>query len=220
MPYVALKQPVRHGPRDVAEIPPDSFLDELVAWGQIASDDIFEERGADAVYRAVVSILGPYEGNNHRRAVMLEVMRVLAGHESSWRWNEGVDRHRQKEVKTPTTTEAGAFQVSANSMKHGPDLRHLVLARVGSDDPIQFQRAMKRDHVLAMEYIARDMRITIKANGPVKRWWKNTPPRGIGSNLKRAAVQEFMDLIAPKGSDLVFHHGHWMIPYRSMGDGR
>jgi hypothetical protein len=218
MPYVALKQAVRHGRSDDADVPPDSFLDQLVAWGKVASDDIFVPQGTDEVYGAVVTVLGPYESDMHRRAVMLEVMRVLAGHESLWRWNQGVDSNPQTEVKTATTTEAGAFQVSANSMNLAPELRHLVMTRVGSTDPARFQRAMKRDHVLAMEYIARLLRNRIDANGPVLRWWKNTPARGIGSNLRRDAVQEFLDLIDPKGSDWVRYKGHWMIPYRSLDD--
>jgi hypothetical protein len=191
--YVALKKAVRHGRirhgKEDADVPPDSFLDQLVAWGKVASDDIFVPQGTDEVYGAVVTLLGPYESAMHRRAVMLEVMRVLAGHESLWRWNQGVDSNPQTEVKTATTTEAGAFQVSANSMNLAPELRHLVRSRVGSTDPIRFQHAMKRDHVLAMEYIARLLRNRIDANGPVLRWYQNTPPRGIGSNLSRDAVR-------------------------------
>ena len=166
MPYKALKRPVRHGAGDGAAIPPDAFLDELIAWGRSAPDEIFLPRGANEVYVTVVHFLGPYNDGLHRRAVMLEVMRVLAGHETEWDWNHGVDGNPQPEVKTVLTTEAGAWQVSANSMANAPELRHLVLTRVGSDDPIQFQQAMKTDHVLAMEYIARSLRNRVDTHGP------------------------------------------------------
>lgn len=217
MPYVALKQGVRHGRKDELAIPPTTFLDELVAWGRTAPDEIFSPKGTNEIYAKVVHHLGPYKDVMHRRAVMLEVMRVLAGHESDWHWKAGVDSHPQTEIKTAQTTEAGAWQVSANSMKLAPELRHLVLTRVGSVEPIKFQRAMKRDHTLAMEYIARSLRNRIDTHGPVKRCEKTTAPRGIGSNLSRDAVKEFLDYIDPSGSDMTFTKGHYIIPFRPIG---
>ncbi|MGT2503561.1 hypothetical protein ACVOMS_27660 [Bradyrhizobium guangxiense] len=101
-------------------IPPDSFLDELIAWGRTAADDIFAPNENADVYSSVVEVLGPWQGPLHRRAGMLEVMRVLAGFESSWNWNAGVDTTNPTST-TPTTIEAGAWQVSANSMSFGPE---------------------------------------------------------------------------------------------------
>lgn len=168
-------------------IPPDSFLNELIAWGRAAPDDIFAPNENADVYSSVVEVLGPWQGLPHRRAAMLEVMRVLAGFESSWNWNAGVDTTNPTST-TPTTIEAGAFQVSANSMSFGPELKDLVLRRVGSLDGNAFQRAMKRDHVLAMEYIARLLRRTVNHNGPVKR-------HEIDAWLRRDAVDEFLALL-------------------------
>jgi hypothetical protein len=100
-------------------------------------------------------------------------------------------------------------------MANAPELRHLVLTRVGSDDPIQFQQAMKTDHVLAMEYIARSLRNRVDTHGPVLRAERTKPPRGIGSNLSRDAVTEFLEYLLPYGSsDMVFTKGHYIIPYR------
>jgi hypothetical protein len=118
---------------------------------------------------------------------MLEVMRVLAGFESSWRWGEGVDVTNPKS-NTPTTAEAGAWQVSADSMAFGQDLRDLVLKKAGAVDGVTFQRAMKQDHKLAMEYIARLLRHTVGHNGPVR-------DQRIHPYLKRDAVQEFQALM-------------------------
>jgi hypothetical protein len=70
-------------------VPPDSFLDELVAWGRTAPDDIFLPNPHKDIYSNVFKVLGPWHDLRHRRAVMLEIMRVLAGFESSWHWNEG-----------------------------------------------------------------------------------------------------------------------------------
>jgi len=84
---------------------------------------------------------------------MLEVTRVLAGFESSWNWNEGPDTSAAH--PTPDTLEAGAWQVSANAMNNGQELRDLVLAKVGTTDATAFQRAMKQNHPLAMEFVAR-----------------------------------------------------------------
>jgi hypothetical protein len=154
MTYTAAKQ-------DVANrgVPPDDFLDQLVAWGKQAPDEIFAPNNHSDVYSSVLAALGPWQGITHRRAVMLEVMRVLAGFESSWHWNAGRDTTNPTSV-TPDTIEAGAWQVSANSMNFGQELKDLVLAKVGTLDGNAFQKAMKEDHPLAMEYIARLLRRT------------------------------------------------------------
>jgi hypothetical protein len=184
MSYNATKKQVSN--RGIA---PDSFLDELVAWGKTASDDIFIPNLASDVYSAVRSTLGPYKDPDHRRAVMLEVLPVLAGFESSWNWNQGIDAGKPEAV-TPETTEAGAWQVSSNSMAWGPELRNLVITKAGADDPATFQQAMKQNHLLAMEYIARLLRRTIAANGPVLH-------HNIDAWLRKDAVAEFLVLLYP-----------------------
>jgi len=182
MKFTAAKQHVKN--RGVA---PDDFLDQLVAWGKEAPDEIFAANSFSDVYSSVVNTLGPWQDIKHRRAVMLEVMRVLAGFESSWNWNEGRDTTNVTSV-TPDTIEAGAWQVSANSMNFGHELKDLVLANVGTLDGNAFQKAMKQNHPLAMEYIARLLRRTTAANGPVVR-------HEIDPWLRQDAVAEFQSLI-------------------------
>jgi hypothetical protein len=168
-------------------VPPDSFLNELIAWGRAAPDDIFVPNPHADIYANVVAVLGPWQGGRHRRAVMAEVMRVLAGFESSWDWNAGVDTTNPTST-TPDTIEAGAWQVSANSMIFGQELKDLVLSKVGSLDGDKFQQAMKQDHQLAMEYVARLLRRTVNHHGPVKR-------HEIDAWLCRDAVMEFQALL-------------------------
>jgi hypothetical protein len=190
MTYQATKQPVykRGGP-------PDSFLDELVSWGVNAPSDIFVDySNPDGVFARVKKILGPYEDIRHRRAVMLEVMRVLAGFESSWDWNAGSDAAADARAKTPrlpVQIEAGAWQVSADSMDLGIELRAIVQSEVGSMAAKEFQKAMKQNHELAMEYIARLLNRTIAGNGPLLR-------TEIDTWLKRDAVAEFRGLLFPR----------------------
>jgi hypothetical protein len=169
-------------------VPPDGFLTELVEWGKQAPDVIFEPNPYSDVYSSVKNVLGPWRGTPHRRAVMLEVMRVLAGFESTWNWNEGRDVTNATSV-TADTIEAGAWQVSANSMVFGSELKDLVRAHVQTLDGEAFQRAMKRDHALAMEYIARLLRRTTQHNGPVKR-------HEIDPWLRLDAVTEFEQFLA------------------------
>ena len=69
------------------------------------------------------------------------------------------------------------------------DLKDLVQTRVGSLDGNDFQQAMKDDHELAMEYIARLLRHTVNHNGPVKR-------HEIDAWLRKDAVAEFQALMA------------------------
>ena len=182
MNYIATKQRVANRGK-----PPDDFLDQLVAWGKQAPDEIFAPNQFNDIYSSIKPVLGPWEGLQHRRAVMLEVMRVLAGFESSWKWNAGVDTTNPTSV-TPDTIEAGAFQVSANSRNFGQELKDLILAKVGTFDGNAFQAAMKADHPLAMEYVARLLRRTTQHHGPVKR-------HEIDQWLKRDAVAEFKELI-------------------------
>lgn len=182
MTYVATKQRVLD-----RGIPPTAFLDELVTWGRSADSAIFAPNPHDDIYSSVMSVLGPWRDGNHRRAAMLEVMRVLAGFESSWRWAEGRDITNASSV-SPETIEAGAWQVSSNSMNFGLELQELVRRKVGSLDGNQFQAAMKSNHELAMEYIARLLRRTTHHNGPVKR-------HEIDEWLRRDAVTEFQNLL-------------------------
>ena len=182
MVYYALKEPVYNRGKAT-----DAFLDELIAWGKQAPDEIFAANEVYDVYSSVFDTLGPYRSLAHRRAVMLEVLRVLAGFESSWKWNAGVDT-TNPHSNTPLTMEAGAFQVSANSMNFGPELRNLVISQAGSDDPTAFQAAMKTNHRLAIEYAARLLRRTTAHHGPVKR-------HEIDPWLKRGAVAEFGELL-------------------------
>jgi hypothetical protein len=182
MGYTATKQHVFN-----RGVPPNDFLDQLVAWGKTAPDDIFARNSFSDIYSSVFNTLGPWESTLHRRAVILEVMRVLAGFESSWKWNEGRDVTNSTSV-TPDTIEAGAWQVSANAMNFGQELKDLVLAQVGTLDGNAFQKAMKQNHPLAMEFIARLLRRTTRHNGPVAR-------HEIDRWLRRDAVAEFQALL-------------------------
>jgi hypothetical protein len=183
MTFVATRQHVLN-----RGTPPESFLEELVAWGKTAPDEIFAPNDLSDIYSSVHNTLGPYPDNHYRRCCMLEVMRVLAGFESSWNWNEGIDTNNPNRGE-PRSQEAGAWQVSADSMALSPVLKALAIAKVGSNDPLMFQRSMKVNHPLAMEYIARLLRITTHENGPVVR-------HEIDPWLRRNSVNEFASLLA------------------------
>jgi hypothetical protein len=183
MSYKATKQQVYN-----RRIAPDDFLDQLVAWGQQAPDEIFAPNSASDIYSSVYNTLGPWQGDQHRRAVMLEVLRVLAGFESSWHWNAGKDPGNHSD--DPMTFETGAWQVSANSMNWGQELKNLVQAHLHTFNVQAFQDGMKSDHPLAIEYIARLLRRTTQANGPVER-------HEIDPWLRTNAVEEFRSLLQP-----------------------
>lgn len=175
--------------------PPEAFIDQLIAWGRTAPDEIFAINPNPAdIYASVEPLLGPWMGLLHRRAVMLEVLRVLAGFESSWDWLEGRDVTNSTSNR-PETEEAGAWQVSANSMYFGRDLKALVAARVkdhdhdGDIDADDFRAAKKLDHPFAIEYTARLLRHTVRHHGPVLRG-------EIHPWLSRAAVKKFMELLS------------------------
>ncbi|ANB74926.1 hypothetical protein AYM40_20975 [Paraburkholderia phytofirmans OLGA172] len=180
-PFLACKVPVYN--RGVA---PTDFLDELVSWGKSAPNEIFQPRPTHEIYSYVVGELGPYPPGDltYRKAVMLEVLRVLAGFESSWNWNEGVDT-KNPDSNKPCTMEAGAFQVSGNSMNFDVSLRSLTIEVAGTDDCDRFREVTKSNHPFAIEYCARLLRFTTQHHGPIKN----------GDVLKwitKAATKEFV----------------------------
>jgi hypothetical protein len=185
--------------------PKPAFLQELVAWAKTAPEEIFTDQPGNKkdVYSSVTTELGPFEDITHRKACMLEIMRVLAGFESSWDFNEGIDTSRESE-DTPKNSEAGAWQVSADSLAIAKDLKDLVRREVGTLDGVEFQKAMKSNHPLAMEYIARLMRHTRMANGPLYKGSERNKlspkvraqEQSIYPWLSRDAVAEFQAFLA------------------------
>lgn len=170
-------------------VPPDSFLTELVEWGKKAPDDIFAPNPNPAdIYSLIKPILGPWENLLHRRAAMLEVMRVHAGFESSWHWNEGVDTTNQTSMHNINGQETGIFQVSFDStfINNGAMKAFAVDEGIGTVG--SFIQNMKACHKLALEYYARLVRVSIAWAGPLKR-------HEIDPWLSRASVREFVTLL-------------------------
>lgn len=174
---------------------PDSFLKELIEWGHAAPAELFAPRPAPPdrpdpdVYAYLKPILGPWETLLHRRAVMLELMRVHAGFESSWNWKCGVDTTNHHSLTHIEGEETGIFQVSFDStfLEHHAMKPFAVehgIATAGSFIP-----AMKTNHKLALEYYARLVRISIKWAGPLLR-------HEVDRYLSRAAVKEFQTLLS------------------------
>lgn len=162
--------------------PPVSFLNELVDWGITAPDEIFAQNPNNDVYSHVKTELGPWIDLNHRKAVMLEVLRVLAGFESSWDWNAGRDVSNPSSNQ-PCTEEAGILQCSGNSMNFDPSLKALLLSVSGHSDCDTFRQVSKQNHVFALEYTARLLRFTVDHHGPLKR-------REVHSWISRSAVED------------------------------
>ena len=126
----------------------------------------------------------------HRRAALLEVMRVHAGFESSWDWNEGVDITNPHSVAHIEGQETGIFQVSFDSVLLGHNAMLPFAQAHGIDTPASFIPKMKADHQLAMEYYARLVRVSVQWAGPIKR-------HEIDQWLKAVAVAVFEQLLAP-----------------------
>ena len=167
--------------------PPIWFLDALVTWARRTPLAFFAPNKRRDVYWSVASVLGPWEGLEHRRAVMCEILRVLAGFESSWTMDVGRD-HTNPNVDSPLNEEAGLFQVSPDSMDLDRSLWIFIDERLKSTDPQAFLKAMKTDAQLAIEYAAMVLRVTTRHHGPVR-------DGKINAHLRRAAVEEFERLL-------------------------
>jgi hypothetical protein len=170
--------------------PPDSFLSELVAWGQYAPESIFAVNDVrEDIYALIAPNLGPWIfGVSHRRAAMLEAMRVHAGFESSWNWREGVDTTNKASMENIAGQETGIFQVSFDSLYLGPEQLRPFAIKNDINGASKFIAKMKTNHPLALEYYARLVRVSIAWAGPLKR-------REILPYLSRDAVAEFQELL-------------------------
>jgi hypothetical protein len=163
--------------------PPDDFLNELIEWAKAAPDEIFERNERHDIYSNVVGELGPWRNPLHRKAAMLEVLRVLGGFESKWDWNEGVDRSNP-DSNTPCTEEAGIFQCSGDSMAFDSSLKDLLRQVSGRTDCDTFRETTKSNHPFALEYCARLLRFTVRHHGPIR-------DEHINPWLRQDAVREF-----------------------------
>lgn len=165
---------------------PESFLRELIAWGRSEDAEVFAANDTFDIYNVVSGTLGPWESALHRRAVMLEVLRVLAGFESSWNWSEDYDRTNPRE-DNDLTKSAGICQCSADSMVLRPSLRDYA-QRHGIGSATAFRRVMVQDHLFAIGYTARLLRVTTRHHGPVR-------DRHILPWLRRDAVRAFVSVL-------------------------
>jgi hypothetical protein len=184
---------------------PSSFIGELVQWARKTPEEIFAPNAEPVeIYTVIKSSLGTldsetpgsgkhyvWNGPLHRKAALLEAMRVHAGLESSWNWTEGVDVTNARSRRNKRGEEAGIFQVSFDST----DLCNGVMRPFAQEhnimEPEAFIHAMKGNHALALEYYARLVRHSISWAGPLIR----NGPDSIYPWLRLDAMQEFLDLL-------------------------
>lgn len=192
MIYKALLSPVKG-----RGVPPVAFLNELVAWLKQAPDEIFTPNDdPEDVFNRLHPLLGPWASLLHRRAAMGELLRCLAGFESSWDWKCGVDTTNKTSMRLIIGQETGIFQVSFDSLfldmvgdDKDDDLHRCVKRHCGKIEVQRFIDMMKTDHSFAFEYCARLLRNSFYWDGPIKR-------HEIDSSLNRKAVAELMPLIS------------------------
>lgn len=181
--FVACKHKVKN-----RGVPPDSFLNEIIDWGRDAPDEIFVQNQIHDIYSNIVSELGPWRSLLHRKAAMLEVLRVLGGFESSWKWDAGVDT-TNPDSNTPCTEETGIFQCSGNSTSFDSSLKNLLHQTSDNTDCDTFINTTKSNHKFAIEYCARLLRFTVNHHGPIKR-------KEINEWLRQDAIVEFENFLS------------------------
>lgn len=193
-------------------VAPSSFTNALARWAANAPEEIFSLNYKSSHEPDIYSKFSMWRVQNpthdyfpimrdehslYRRALMCEVLRVLAGFESSWRQTEGRDVTNPSS-NTAATEEAGWFQCSANSVNFHSSLKDLFneWADLGGDPhwkdmhksgPL-FIEMTKGSPVYAIEHCARLLRFTIRHHGPLVRG-------EVFQWMRGDAVREFMDLI-------------------------
>lgn len=173
-------------------IPPTSFLVEQISWLKSASQELWEPNSEKDIFSLIKPYVGP-QGNwtdlADRQACLAEVMRVHAGEESSWKWNEGVDTNNEESLTHITGEETGIFQVSFDSEWLNPSLRIFLVSK-NIHTPQQFIDEMKSDHQLAMEYYVRLIRHNYEWAGPLKS-------NIVSDLLNDDAIYEYKKLLCP-----------------------
>lgn len=183
--YTETRKAIGHGHGK----PPLAFLILETKWGKTEEESVFAQNdhlGDKDIYNVVYKKLGPYPSAIYRRAVMLEVMRVLAGDESDWNWREG--RDTTAGPQTPDQMEAGCFQVSYDSRHLGADLQAYLTLR-GITSAEQFRQAIMDDPIFDMAYTARLLRDSTRWDGPLNRQWVTDQVRPECVNEFVAALQ-------------------------------
>jgi hypothetical protein len=146
-------------------IPKPDVVDEIIFIVEDFPDSCFEPNEKHDIYTNVKEELGPWRSIKHRRAVMIEVLVVLAGFESSWNWKAGIDTTNPSSFKNKCNEESGLFQCSGNSKGFDARLKKLM----GLMDCKKWIDKTKRDHVFAVEWATILLRNTTEHHGPVKR---------------------------------------------------
>jgi len=164
-------------------VPPTPFISALITWAKNEKDDVFAPNYLHDIYSLTVGDLGPWHSLLHRRAAMCEVLRVLAGFESSWKWGEGKDTSNPKEIDV-NTWSAGIFQISPNAMNLHSSLAEYADSFKVFYKPAAFRALIMQDHTFAFGFTARLLRVNTHHNGPVRDGF-------INPWLKREAVAAF-----------------------------
>jgi hypothetical protein len=186
--------------------PPDVFLTELLKFGRTAPDEIFAPNSLPVdIFTVIKSSLATMAGHDgagtpiytweslqHRRAALLEAMRVHGMFESSGNFNEGVDITNQHSQAHIEGAETGIFQVSFDSTWLGHQAMKPFAVAHKIETPQKFIPAMKQNHPLALEYYARLVRISVQWAGPLLRHGADS----IYPYLSRDAMNEFKLLLA------------------------
>ena len=187
MPFNHTLQPVAN--RGSAPI---GFLNQVLVWGENEPDITFTLRKDDAeetdIYTVLRKLFSKEDWTSlvRRKCWMMEVLRVLAGFESSWKPNTGADTTNPAE-RDAETFSAGLWQISYNSRGFGQDLRDMLVV-YGIHNGAQFQQMMKTNFTFAARWAARLFRHTIRHNGPLR-------DHHVDAYLKVNAVDEWQSLL-------------------------
>jgi hypothetical protein len=174
---------------DLHGCPPNSFLDQIIDTINQIDDEVFAPNDRYDIYSVMLGSLGPYGDITHRRAVMCEVLRVQAGFESDWNWDEGVDVTNPNSVAHKKGQETGAFQVSFDSTEFDQSLLDCLSRYTGKTDVDTFISSMKSNHPLAVEYCVRLLRFNTTWCGTINN------SHMVIAHARRDAVAEFQNFM-------------------------
>lgn len=179
--YLACRKPINQD----HNIVPKLFLDELIDAINPLPNAVFERNDKHDIYSVMLGALGPYTDLLHRKAVMCEVLRVMAAFESDWNWKAGVDVGNEYSKHHKEGEETGAFQVSWDSLVFDKSLKDCLDRLAGEHNVTTFITQMKSNHALAVEYCARLLRFNTTWCGTINH------ASMVMAHVRRDAVEEF-----------------------------
>jgi hypothetical protein len=157
--------------------PKKDVVEEIIEYVSEMPDSDFSVNAKYDIYSHMAPKFSEYtKGIKKRRALMAAVLTNLAGWESTWDWNEGIDTTNISSTKSKCSEEAGLLQTSGDAMNFDKSLVRLFESSCKAytkgtkcDRFIACSKDPGANHRFTVIFTAMLLRHTTNHHGPIKR---------------------------------------------------